>query len=114
DPQIGAAHNICNIKIDVEEDVAWGETYFLGTSENRPDNGEPFNSLSSGRYLDKFERRDGEWRIAQRTFVFEWTTRLPHHTAWTQPPLADIMRRGRRDEKDAVFRMRKAGFPNDA
>ena len=25
-----------------------------------------------GRYLDRFERRDGEWRIAHRTVVHEW------------------------------------------
>ena len=26
-----------------------------------------------GRYLDRYERRDGEWRIAARVCVHEWT-----------------------------------------
>jgi hypothetical protein len=109
--EIGASHNICNVKIDVDGDTAWGETYFLGSSENRPEGGEPFNNISSGRYLDRFEKRGDEWRIRQRTFVYEWTARLPHHTGWTQPPLAGLIRRGRRDRGDPVFGMREPGFP---
>lgn len=30
-----------------------------------------------GRYLDRYERRDGEWRIIQRTVVHEWTIATP-------------------------------------
>jgi hypothetical protein len=30
-----------------------------------------------GRYLDRFERRAGEWRIARRTVVIDWSTREP-------------------------------------
>src|SRR3546814_10686384 len=25
-----------------------------------------------GRYLDRMEKRDGEWRIAQRTMLYDW------------------------------------------
>jgi hypothetical protein len=25
-----------------------------------------------GRYLDRFERRDGEWRIAERVMLYDW------------------------------------------
>ncbi|MGE0668172.1 MAG: nuclear transport factor 2 family protein [Sphingomonadales bacterium] len=109
---IGAAHNICNIAIELDgETRAWGETYFIGMSENRPAGQEPFNNLTSGRYLDRFEKRDGEWRILQRTFVYELTARVAHHTAWTQPPLADMIRRGRRDGGDMMFAMKDAVFP---
>jgi len=111
DPTTGAAHTICNIKIDLDGDTAWGETYFAGYSENRPDGAEPFNNLTVGRYLDQFEKRRGEWRILKRTFAYELSGRLPHHTAWTQPPLLEKMRRGRRDGQDMIFRMREPGFP---
>ena len=111
DVTAGATHNICNIAIEVEGDRAWGETYFIGLSENRPDGENPFNNVTSGRYLDKFEKRDGEWRILQRTFAYELTARLPHHTAWTQPPMLDMMRRGRRDAGDMVFSMKQPVFP---
>jgi hypothetical protein len=30
-----------------------------------------------GRYLDKYERRSGEWRMSHRVCVHEWTMQLP-------------------------------------
>lgn len=112
DKTAGAAHNICNIGIELDGDVAWGETYFIGLSENRPEGQAAFNNLTTGRYLDRFEKRDGEWRIARRVFAYELSGRLPHHAAWTEQPLVDMMRRGRRDREDMVFRMREPGFPS--
>ena len=29
--------------------------------------------LGGGRYIDRLERRDGEWRIAARELVIDWT-----------------------------------------
>ncbi len=112
DHALGAAHNICNILIELDgESRAWGETYFIGMSENRPDGQEAFNSLTSGRYLDTFEKRDGEWRILRRVFAYELTTKVPHHAGWLQPPLADIIRRGRRDGGDMLFQLKDPVFP---
>jgi hypothetical protein len=31
--------------------------------------------LGGGRYVDRLERRDGEWRIAARELVLDWTAR---------------------------------------
>lgn len=33
--------------------------------------------LTGGRYLDRYERRAGMWRIAERTFVADWTMAQP-------------------------------------
>ena len=30
------------------------------------------DTLIGGRYLDRFEKRGGEWRIAQRTMLYDW------------------------------------------
>lgn len=30
------------------------------------------DTLIGGRYLDRMERRGGEWRIAQRTMLYDW------------------------------------------
>ena len=32
------------------------------------------DSLGCHRSVDRFERRDGQWRIARRTVVFDWRT----------------------------------------
>jgi 3-phenylpropionate/cinnamic acid dioxygenase small subunit len=57
-----------------------------------------------GRYCDRFELRDGAWRIAYRQVAYDSTR--------TQPS-SDHLRRlvgviGRRDQSDAVFRLRTA------
>ena len=39
--------------------------------------------LTGGRYVDRFERRDGRWRIAERTFVLDWMRTRPCGTTAT-------------------------------
>lgn len=34
--------------------------------------GDEHDTVIGGRYLDVFEQRDGEWRIASRTMLYDW------------------------------------------
>ena len=34
--------------------------------------------MYGGRYLDEFERREGEWRISKRTYILDWAKRFPN------------------------------------
>lgn len=61
------------IEIDADGDQARGEIYNI-TYLVPPDGG-PW-SVWLGRYLDRYERRDGEWRISHRVCVHEATTTL--------------------------------------
>ena len=47
--------------------TAHGETYYLFLGENRE--GPP--TISFGRYIDRFEKRDGVWAIAHRVCIIE-------------------------------------------
>ena len=49
------------------------------------------------RYVDRLERRDGEWRIADRVCAFDWSRIDPIVGEWEFPPEAV---RGRRDRDD--------------
>jgi ketosteroid isomerase-like protein len=60
-------HIISNSTIEIDGDVAHGETYYVFWGENRA--GPP--SLCFGRYLDRFEKREGRWAIAHRVCVNE-------------------------------------------
>jgi hypothetical protein len=40
--------------------------------EMGPGNGEERDTCIGGRYLDLFEKRGGEWRIASRTMLYDW------------------------------------------
>ncbi len=37
-----------------------------------------------GRYLDRFARRDGEWRVAHRTMLYDWQRDLGRSADWSQ------------------------------
>ena len=51
------------------------------------------------RYIDDFEQRNGQWRIANRICVFDWTRTDPV-AGWQ---FTDAFRRGRADRDDIVF-----------
>lgn len=59
-------------------------------------------NIFAGRYVDRFERRDGQWRIARRTVVHDWSRQLPAAPESLGLPL-DGFAQGRRDGSDPVF-----------
>lgn len=85
----GAWHLIGTPLIELEGDVASVESYCLAVQRAGEE-----DRLIPCRYCDRFERRDGEWRIARRVAVYE--------SAWTRPasdapPLGATSRRDRDD-----------------
>lgn len=57
--------------IDLNGEVALAETHV--TSYHRVNMGsEERDTVIGGRYLDRLEKRGGEWRIAQRTMLYDW------------------------------------------
>jgi hypothetical protein len=77
------AHMMTNEYFVVDGDVAYGEAYAIMYTEEPPvDDGPPRLITSTGRYVDRFERRNGEWRIAHRRLIIEsdHTTELAQHS----------------------------------
>ncbi|HUD29665.1 MAG TPA: nuclear transport factor 2 family protein [Novosphingobium sp.] len=66
-------HAILNHVCDLQGDEAFCETYyhFSGVTAEGP------NFMSNGRYVDHFEKRGGEWRIANRVTIVEGTYDVP-------------------------------------
>jgi hypothetical protein len=48
--------------------------------------GEVREALVSGRYLDRFERRNDEWRIAERLVVHDWFRESADTGDWSKGP----------------------------
>lgn len=42
------------------------------------------DTVIGGRYLDRMEKRCGEWRIAQRTMLYDWYQDLGRSVDWSQ------------------------------
>jgi hypothetical protein len=68
----GHTHNATSHTCEIDGDVAHAETYVIVVL--RAADGEPLR-IGGGRYLDRLERRNGEWRIALRRVVMEWRCR---------------------------------------
>ncbi len=66
-------HRIGNVIIDIEGDFAWCESYCLARHRIPGEDGPDTDFLWGGRYVDRFERRNGEWRILRRTVVHDYT-----------------------------------------
>jgi hypothetical protein len=69
--------------IDVKGDTALVETHV--NSYHRVDMGEgDRDTLIGGRYLDRMEKRRGEWRIAERTMLYDWYQDFGASIDWSQ------------------------------
>jgi ketosteroid isomerase-like protein len=71
-------HPVGSIFIELDGDVANVESYVMAVHimKATEERGQLLDMLSF-RLVDRFERRDGEWRIAQRTVVKDWRHRTP-------------------------------------
>jgi uncharacterized protein (TIGR02246 family) len=67
---VGSSHHVTSQTIELDRDTAGCETYCLGIHLQDRD-GVTFRVKSASRYLDRFERRDGEWRVVQREVLLE-------------------------------------------
>jgi hypothetical protein len=73
-PYEGGQHNIGNVYIEIDDpDHARGETYVWAVHPYFTEDGGTRMAMFAGRYHDRFERRDGEWRIASRRVTNDWT-----------------------------------------
>lgn len=98
------ALNQITIEFADDPDVAAAETY--GISVHRGDPAKPHQNLATAfRYLDRFERRAGEWRIASRVAIGEWSLRLPEDAWWDVP---ESHAKSARDASDPVYALRAA------
>ena len=71
--QIATHHSLLNVTIDLDGDVAHSECYYIFVARNRDES----VWLAGGRYIDRLERRNGEWKIALRTNAIEWACNPP-------------------------------------
>ncbi|HQS70339.1 MAG TPA: nuclear transport factor 2 family protein, partial [Novosphingobium sp.] len=65
-------HSVANEWIDVRGDEAVGEHYVIAQMVQAGT-----EVLTGGRYIDRYQRRDGKWLIHSRTFVADWSHSHP-------------------------------------
>jgi len=114
-------HAVSNILIEFAgPDLALVETYVRTTQRYPAEARQALDQLAGGRagegegamdlltcsrYVDRFERRGGEWKIAARTLVADWKQFVPVPQAQPAPPPSQEV--GRRDQDDFIYRQRR-------
>jgi ketosteroid isomerase-like protein len=94
-------HFMGNLHIEVDGDQATSEAYTIAFHRLSAKGDKPARDHVVGfRYVDNFERRLGEWKIARRVCVFEWTRTDPVPPGWDFTP--EFMR-GQTDGSDWVL-----------
>ncbi|ADP80866.1 nuclear transport factor 2 family protein [Pseudofrankia inefficax] len=90
-------HYVTNHHIELAGDEAHVETYYLFVATER-DPDEPLK-VYGGRYVDRFERRDGRWAIAGRVCLPEWRaeTTVFHPDLGGAVPLVNVISEDRTD-----------------
>ena len=100
DPLPLTHHQLGQTAIHIDGDLATTETYLTAThvipadgasDEAFPRRTGPYEATIAGRYIDRFERRGGHWRIAERIGVIDWRRDLamPAHDPAAAPAHPD-------------------------
>jgi hypothetical protein len=88
--------------IELDGDVAWVVTNCLSLARLAPESDEPSRDRQQiVRYCDRFERRDGTWKIAHRVTVWGPSRIDP---VLAQDLLSDAYHRDRQDRTDFAYR----------
>lgn len=99
-PIKGMMHMITNILCDFSDsDHAFVESYHVAWCQMT----DGTDAEIGGRYLDKFERRDGRWGIVHRDVIFDWS-RMEPETAkfWERHPAKPFLF-GKRGAEDPLY-----------
>lgn len=102
----GTSHLVANQLIELEGDRAWSETYGVARHWGEPPDDYRVNFTSGFRFLDRFERRDGRWKVAERTAVLDWVSVEGPETRHPNPGGGP---RGARDASDVLYRGSRRG-----
>lgn len=96
-------HAISNMLIELTGETATAETYCHAYHEFSDPDGGKVEMVVGGRYLDRFEKRGGEWRIAHRLYVMDWNRNGPSTAEWEAGIYGQLRTRGGRWPDDPLY-----------
>ena len=93
-------HLLGQSRIKVTGDTAGAETLFFATL-TREENGVMMLDQQIGRYIDRFERRAGLWRIKERLCLQEWAASAPLGESYVD---RESFLKGQRSDQDPSYK----------
>lgn len=94
----GNSHNLTNHACEIEGDVANCETYVMGGLLSLD---EKTCKIALGRYVDRLERRDGEWRIKLRRCLIDMVAE--GDASWLKSAAVSGFLKGLRSRTDVSY-----------
>ena len=94
-------HLVGNVTVTIDGDRAASESY-VHAQHVIEEAGDLKQLVVGGRYLDRFERRNGEWRISYRTEVIDWGRMVPIAERWFEH--SNELPKGLRSAEDLSYR----------
>jgi hypothetical protein len=99
-------HGITSHNCEIDGDVAHAESYVFWFVQ-MPDG--KMIGAGGGRYIDKLERREGEWGVTVRRLLMDWTFQVPEDP-WLGADWSSV--KGERNRSDPSY-ARPLRFPED-
>jgi hypothetical protein len=96
-------HNITTVNFAISGHVAEGEIYSIAV-HTLAGKGRDIDVVVGGRYLDKYEKRDGIWKFIERTIVTDWARVADPSTTDMSHPITKDTLKGSLDEDDPSFK----------
>jgi hypothetical protein len=85
DPNIPLTqHALGQTYIELSGDRATAETHVASYHRLKTEGGADRDTMIGGRYVDRMEKRGGEWRIAHRTLIYDWDRALGPSADWSK------------------------------
>jgi hypothetical protein len=98
-------HLLGTSHIDLQGDVAYVETCIWTFARFERD-GSLWDTFTGGRLHDRFERREGVWKIAHRRTIFDWNRDTKANEGWCLgyiDPRHPGVLQGRKDRSDPSY-----------
>ncbi|MFA5630206.1 MAG: nuclear transport factor 2 family protein [Porticoccaceae bacterium] len=106
-------HFLGNVLIEVADDSnAYSETYYQAYHNMDAEGGGKEDFTLLGRYLDHFQKRNGEWKMLQRTVAVDAYTKVPATSHWESGILAEVKTRGAPRPQDPLYRLNPLALNN--
>ena len=100
---VSTTHFTGNQLVEVNGDSAWAEHYTVATHRCPADENGPLRDfVTIVRYVDRLERREGNWRIAKRVLILDSCRTDP---VLELGPLPEVQP-GKRDRSDRSYSLR--------
>ena len=92
-PLKACKHTLTNVLIELRGDIALSEAHYLGFQRQWDEATQTYEDyFNAGRYLDRFERRAGQWKIVRRVGLIDYERHEPIADRLPATGLPDIQK----------------------